>query len=117
MPNEASPLTHRRTSPPRGVACAQGMDSLHHMTGLGDGPPCRHGAGGLGLGGHEALFVGQGLPADPVLRHAPRFGFAHRQEVAKGAVVLEFEAADAAGLALERLLAPQPSLLVVELVA
>ena len=72
---------------------------------------------GLELGGDEALLIGQGLAADPVVGHGCRFGPAHRQEVAKGAVVLEFEGGDATGLALERLLAPQPSVLVVELVA
>ena len=67
--------------------------------------------------GDEALFVGQGLAADPVVGHLARLGPAHRQEVAKGAVVLQFQGADAAGTALGGFLLGQPAVLVVELVA
>ena len=67
--------------------------------------------------GDEALLVGQGLAADPVLRHRRRLGLRHRQEVAEGAVVLEFEAGEAAEPALLGFLLGQPGVLVVELVA
>ena len=71
----------------------------------------------LELGGDEALLVGQGLAADPVLRHGPGLGAAHREEVAKGAVVLQAQGGDAAGPALAGLLLGQPGVLVIELVA
>ena len=71
----------------------------------------------LELGGHEALLVGQGLAADPVLRHGPGLGPAHREEVAKGAVVLQAQGGDAAGPAFAGLLLGQPGVLVIELVA
>ena len=67
--------------------------------------------------GDKALLIGEGLAPDPVLRHGFGFGLAHRQEVAKGAVVLEFEGGDAAGAALRQLLLRQPGVLIVELVA
>jgi len=41
---------------------------------------------------HEALLVGQGLPADPVIRHRRGLGPAHRQEIAEVAVVLQLAA-------------------------
>ena len=71
----------------------------------------------LELRGHKPLFVGQGLAADPVLRHPLGLGFAHRQEITKGAVVLELEGGDAAGAPFGGLLLGQPGVLVVELVA
>ena len=71
----------------------------------------------LEIRGDEALLVGQGLAADPVLRHGARLGPAHGEEVAEGAVILELEGADAAGAALGGLQVGQPGVLVVELVA
>ena len=52
-----------------------------------------------------------------MLGHGAGLGAAHRQEVAEGAVVLEFESGNAAGAALGGLLLGQPGVLVVELVA
>ena len=65
----------------------------------------------------EAFLVGQGLAADPVVRHGGGFGFAHRQEVPEGAVVLELEVVVAAEAAFLLLLLRQPGVLVVELIA
>ena len=65
----------------------------------------------------EALFVGQGLAADPMLGHGAGPGPAHRQEIAEAAVVLETQVGVAAGLAFQGFLFGQPPILVVELIA
>ena len=51
------------------------------------------------------------------MRHSGGLGFAHRQEIAEGAVVLQFQGADATELALLLLLVTEPGVLIVELVA
>ena len=71
----------------------------------------------LEIRGDEAFLVGQGLAPDPVVRHGGGLGFAHRQEIAEGAVVLQFQGADAAALALLLLLVAEPGVLIVQLVA
>ena len=71
----------------------------------------------LEIRGDEAFFVGQGLAPDPVVRHGGGLGFAHRQEVAEGAVVLQLQGADATALALLLLLVAEPGVLIVQLVA
>ena len=52
-----------------------------------------------------------------MVRHGGGLGFAHRQEVAEGAVVLQFQGADATALALLLLLMAEPGVLVIQLVA
>ena len=71
----------------------------------------------LEIGGDEAFFIGQGLAADPVVRHGAGLGFAHRQEVTEGAVVLQPQVAVAAQPALLLLLLAQPGVLIIQLIA
>ena len=71
----------------------------------------------LEFGGDESLFVGQRLPADPMIRHRAGLGFADGQEVAEGAVVLQTQVVVAAAFALQPFLFSQPGVLIVQLVA
>ena len=67
--------------------------------------------------GDEPFLIGQGLAADPVVRHRRGLGFAHRQEIAEGAVVLQLQGGDTAALALLLLLIGKPGVLIIQLVA
>ena len=71
----------------------------------------------LELWSNEALLVRQGLPSNPVVRHVLGFGLTDGEEVAKGAVVLEFQGADPAVPPFRLLLLSQPGVLVIQLVA
>ena len=71
----------------------------------------------LEFGSDETFFVGQGLATDPMFRYRRCFGFAHCKEIAKGAVVLKSQGADAADLPLLLFLLSEPGVLVIELVA
>ena len=65
----------------------------------------------------EALFIAQGLPADPVIGYVGGFGSADCEEITKAAVELKPQVGVAAGLAIPLLNASQPVLLLIEPVA
>ena len=65
----------------------------------------------------EALFIAQGLPANPVIRHGRCFGAADGEEITKAAVELQPQVGVAAGFALPLLNASQPVLLLIQSVA
>ena len=71
----------------------------------------------LEIRGDEAFLVGQGLAPYPVGRHCGGLGFAHRQVIAEGAVMLQLQGADATELTLLLLLIAEPGVLIVQLVA